>query len=76
MAKSKAFLEENLAAKEHVYANGGNGPCPYPDGSRQARLWRKWRNFYQRMESQFDDLAAAYGEFRPDRLAQKEGCNG
>lgn len=73
MGKSAAYRFDNINAKNHVYANDGKGPCPYVSGSRPARLWHKWQSFYLIMESRFDDLAQAYGEFRPDRMTQGEG---
>ena len=66
----KAYAADSRMARAHVYANGGRGPCPYEVGTRAARLWSKWQAFYTSMESQFDDLALAYGEFRPDRIDQ------
>jgi len=73
MGKSGAYKEDNEKAKAHVYKTHGEMPCPYDDGTRPARLWHKWRVFYLNMESQFDELAQAYGEFRPDRMIQEEG---
>jgi len=72
MGKSGAYKEDSEKAKKHVYANNGKGPCPYPNDTRPARLWAKWQGFYLQMESQFDDLALAYGEFRSDRLGSTE----
>jgi hypothetical protein len=65
---SKAYAADSRMAKSHVYENDGKGPCPYAEGSRAARLWSKWQVFYLNMEAQFEDLAQAYGEFRPDRM--------
>jgi hypothetical protein len=72
----KRHQEDSKKAKAHVYASKGAGPCPYGPETRAARLWEKWRVFYLNMESQFDDLAQAYGEFRPDRLHSKEPTDG
>ncbi|WP_144055523.1 hypothetical protein [Octadecabacter antarcticus] len=68
MTKSSAYRKDNNAAKAHVYGCDGKGPNPYEEGTRPARLWDKWREFYMNGESRMDEMAAAYGEFRPDRL--------
>lgn len=54
-------------ARDHVYRTKGNGPCPYPQGSRQAAFWEKYRAHYWEMERLSDDMAAAYGEWRDDK---------
>jgi hypothetical protein len=66
---SKTALAERKAAKAAVYAANGQGPCPYPEGSRPARFWHKSKAHYWQMEGVFDEMAQVYGEFRPDRLA-------
>lgn len=68
MGKSNAYRDDNAKAKAHVYANDGALPNPFDEGSRPYRMWFKWRIFYLRMESQFNDLAQAYGEFRPNKM--------
>ncbi|MDE0851749.1 hypothetical protein [Yoonia sp.] len=65
MGKSQAYRDDNERAKAHAYANNGALPNPYETGTRPHRLWGKWRTFYLQMKSQFDELAQAYGEFRP-----------
>ena len=69
----KAYALDSREAKDRVYANDGKGPCPYGEGTRKARLWVKWQRFYLDMEAQFEDLAQAYGEFRPDRMVERKG---
>lgn len=67
---SKASKRDNQLAKEAVYATNGEGPCPYPDGTRLWKMWWKWRSHYVAMENIFDEFAEVYGEFRSDRMAE------
>ncbi|WP_022707437.1 hypothetical protein [Paracoccus zeaxanthinifaciens] len=59
--------DDKREAKAKVYALQG-GPNPYPEGSRMAGFYEKFRAHYWAMEARFDDLAEVYGEFRPDRI--------
>lgn len=72
---SKTAIAERKAVRAAVYAAQGQGACPYPAGTRAARVWAKTKAHYWQMESVFDEMAAVYGEFRPDRvaIAQPEG---
>lgn len=69
---SKTAIAERKAVRAAVYAARGQGPCPYAAGSRAARIWDKTTAHYWAMESVFDDMAEAYGEFRPDRLPTRD----
>lgn len=68
----KAYREDREAARRAVYNARGRGSCPFEAGTRRARLWAKETASYNRAEARFDELALAYGEFRPDRLAAAE----
>lgn len=59
--------ERKRKIKAEVYAADG-GPCPYEEGTMEANHWARVRQHYWNMEAQFEDLAQAYGEFRPDRM--------
>ena len=73
--RSKKSLE--LATKL-VYANKGkpyeDSFNPYPentlDHARFKRFYEKKCNFYHYMEDEFEHMAQAYGEFRPDKLTK------
>lgn len=68
---SKAYKSDSEAAKKAVYASKGQGQNPYEEGTRRHRLWIKWKRHFDNMESYFDDMAEAYGEWRPDKLNLK-----
>lgn len=61
---SKRYKADSQAARSHVYATNGAGACPYPEGSRLARLWAKWRAHYWNMELVLDDMAQVYGNHK------------
>lgn len=67
----KQYAIDSKKAKAHVYATKGEGPNPYEHGTRIHRLWEKWHCRYHDMEALADDLALAYGEYRPDKLAAR-----
>lgn len=64
----KLSKSEYRQAKAAVYAAKGQGPCPYPEGSRIAGHWERAMRHYHSMECLMDEMAEVYGEFRPDRL--------
>lgn len=60
-------ISDDKAAKAHVYASSGKGPNPFEPGTRRARLWERYRTRYWLAETLMEELADAYGEFRPDK---------
>jgi hypothetical protein len=62
--------ERKRKTKDHVYATKGKGPCPYEPDTMEHKHWHRVQRHYWSMESHFDDLAEAYGEFRPDRITK------
>jgi hypothetical protein len=72
----KQYQIDSRKAKDAVYAAKGEGPCPYDEGTRIARLWAKWKTRFCDMEAQADEMATVYGEYRPDKLKAKERCDG
>ena len=47
---SKAYKADSDRAKKAVYDAHGEGECPFDEGTRLHRLWRKWRIHYWDME--------------------------
>ena len=60
--------ERKRKIREEVYAAKGITPGPYTPGTMEYNHWQRVARHYNNMEAAFDELAAAYGEFRPDRL--------
>jgi hypothetical protein len=48
-------------AKEHVYANKGNGPCPYEKGTAEYSHWHRVQKHYWNMERYFREMEDVYG---------------
>ena len=64
--------EDREEVKNRVYADKGIGPNPYPNNTRKSRMWEKEVIRYNNAELFFDEMALVYGEFRPDRLENKQ----
>lgn len=67
-----AKRDDKIEAKNSVYAAKGEGTCPYPSGSRLEKFWFQYRNHYWNMEARMEEMAQAYGEFRPEKMGVKK----
>ena len=63
--------ERKRAVRAQVYAAKGEGPCPYPPNTMEAKHWEVVWQRYWVIEAKLDEIAEAHGEFRLDRLAQE-----
>jgi hypothetical protein len=66
-SKQRRAADSKLV-RNRVYADKGMGANPYEPDTRRHRMWAKEHASYWRCEAQMDDLALAYGEFRPDKM--------
>jgi hypothetical protein len=58
---SKNNAERRRAVKEAVYAAKGNGLCPYPPDTMEARHWARVVQHYWDMEAKMREMEEVYG---------------
>lgn len=50
--------QDRKEAREAAYKYKAN---PYPEGSRKAKYFIKWKQHIEHMDARFDELEAVYG---------------